>query len=418
MKTILGIFIICLSLHCYAKGNGDNIQSAAAIGNFEKVKKFLADKPTLLSSKEGVGTLTAAAVHGQLDMVDFLISQEADVNEKGFFKMTPLACMASAFRSNNDEKYAEIAAMLIAHGAAVDPVDDYHDTPLLHAVESENYHLAEVLVKNGADPTVRYNGVNHGTTPLHMAIRNGDTNLVAVLLKYKPTLDAVDGDGATPLLLAEQLDRTEIVAMLHQAEPQATLKTYVTPPTKEAMRVIAQRIADGDETAFDELARVANDLYGDIQDYQKEQARVMLNLFRMKAAFDLLGKEAGKGNASAFQALKKSLGVGRLSSFAPDALGIAAAAGNKEALNILLHFDNWGILESSANFALCLPAKANVEPAVDYFVMWLPNIKAFDGSGGMVLSATNALAEAAAKGNQKARDALEKFITSGSGREN
>src|SRR5258708_4506336 len=101
MKTILGIFIISLSLHCFAKGNGDNIQSAAAAGNIEKVKKFLAENPKLLASKEGRGTLTDAAVHGQIDMVDFLISQGADVNEKGFFNMTPLACMASAFKSNN-----------------------------------------------------------------------------------------------------------------------------------------------------------------------------------------------------------------------------------------------------------------------------------------------------------------------------
>jgi hypothetical protein len=175
------------------------------------------------------------------------------------------------------------------------------------------------------------------------------------------------------------------------------------------MRAIAQRIADGDETAFDELTKVANDIYGDIKDYQKERARVMLNLFRMKAAFDLLGEEAGKGNDNAFEALKKSLGVGRLSSFAPDALGIAAAAGNKDALDILLQYKQWNILDSTAIFALCVPAKANVEPAVDFFATWLSGLQPYERGGGMVMDATNALASAIAKGNKKAQAALEKF---------
>ena len=67
MKAILGIFIISLALHCGAKGNANTntIQYAAWSGDFEKVKKYLADNPKLLSSKEGAGTLTAAAEGGQ-----------------------------------------------------------------------------------------------------------------------------------------------------------------------------------------------------------------------------------------------------------------------------------------------------------------------------------------------------------------
>jgi ankyrin repeat protein len=407
MKAILGIFIISLALHCGAKGgNTNSVQYAVDSGNLDMVKRFFATNASLLTPKESAGLLTDAAVHGQIEMAAFFISKGADVNQKGFFGMPPLASMASVFKSPNDVQFADIAALLIAHGAEVDPVDEYHKTPLLYAVENENSHLADALLKNGACQTNRYGGVNFGMTPLHMAIQDKDTKMVRVLLKYNPPLDAVDGDGATPLLLAEELNQTEMVAMIHQADPQVALKTYITPPTKEAMRTLAQRIADGDEAAFEELSNVTVELYRGIKDPQKEHARIMLNLFRMTAAFDLLGDEAGKGNENAFQALKKSLGTNHLKSFAPDALGRAAAGGNKEALDILLHYEQWDILQSSALFALCIPAKANIEPAVDYFVTGLPNIEPY-----IVMDATNALASAAAKGNLKAQKALEKFTS-------
>jgi hypothetical protein len=71
----------------------------------------------------------------------------------------------------------------------------------------------------------------------------------------------------------------------------------------------------------------------------------------------------------------------RLKSFVPEALGIAAAAGNKEALAMLL-----GISELSANDALCLPAQSNGELAVDYFVTRLNSDKPFKTGVGQVMN--------------------------------
>jgi len=406
------------SSESYGKGNGTNsmVYIAAEQGNVAKLREYFIANPNLIASRNDL--LRDAAVHGQKDSVEFLISQGAEVNAKGFFEMTPLASIAESQGAGGfhdpqqDMKCAEVAEVLIAHGATVDAVDDYHDTPLQHAVEFEKSRLAEVLLEHGADQTVRYRGANGGMTPLHMAISDNDKPTVAALLKFNPPLNAMDQEGATPLLLAEERNETEIAVMLRAASPEAGdgVPTYSVPPTKEEMQALGRRIAGGDAAAFDELASTAQKLYGEIRDYQKEHARVMVLLFRMKAAFDVLGQEAGKGNDVALQALEKCLTQGgRLKSFAPDALGIAAAAGNKEALDILLHYDNRGILESSAFFALCVPAKANVEPAVDYLVTWLGNVKPYNRGGGMVMSATNALASAANLGNQKAKDALVNF---------
>jgi ankyrin repeat protein len=410
MKVLLSTLLFGVAIIAFGKGGTNNIQYAVDSGNLDAVKHFFATNSTLLSSKESAGLLTSAAVHGQTEIAAFLISNGAEVNEKGFFGMTPLASMGSVFKSPNDVQFADLATLLIAHGAEVDPVDEYHKTPLLHAVESEDSHLADALLKYGACQTNRYSGANFGMTPLHMAIQDKDTEMVRVLLKYNPPLDAKDGNGTTPLLLAEGLDRTDMVEMLHQADPQATLKNYPTPPTKEAMHELAQRIVNGDETALDELKRTCDMMYSNIHNYEAERARVVLNLGRMKAAFDVLGEEAGKGNNAAFQALTNSLKLGRLRSFVPDALGVAAAGGNREALDILLHYQQWDILESSAMFALYEPAKANVGPAVDYYAAWLLNRRPYERGGGIMLDVTNALGAAASLNNTNAQLALNKYL--------
>jgi ankyrin repeat protein len=411
-SLIAGVLIAFFSFQSFAKGGGTNavVYAAATQGDVARLKEYFAADTNLLTLRNGL--LRTAAMSGQKDAVEFLISQGADVNEKGFIEMTPLAHMAM-YGTRNDEMCAEVATVLLAHGAEVDPVDGYKATPLLHAVESKKSQLARVLLEHGANITQRYTGVNGGMTPLHMAVMDKDKETVAVLLKFKAPVDTVDRDGATPLLMAEGRNEEEIAAMLRKANPEATkgVPTYSIPPTKEEMRALAKRIADGDDAAFDELANTSQKLYAEIKDYQKEHARVMVLLFRMHAAFDLLGEEAGKGNEKAFQALKKCLGQkSRFQAFAPDALGIAAAGGNKEALDILIHYEDWGMLESSARFAICVPTAANVEPAVDYFANWLLNLKPYERNSGVVDSATNALGSAAAKGSQKAQAALEKFI--------
>src|SRR5262249_26384296 len=153
--------------------------------------------------------------------------------------------------------------------------------------------------------------------------------MVSILLEYKAPLDVMDDNGATPLFLAEQMEHAEIVTLLRQAAPaDAQGMPGAAPPTRETMRAIAGRIAQGDPTAFDELVNVAGSLYSEVK-YEPfpspqpshNHALLQLNYDRMEAAFKVLGEEVGKTNEVAFQALKKSLGIRYLQSFAPDALG-------------------------------------------------------------------------------------------------
>lgn len=172
-----------------------------------------------------------------------------------------------------------------------------------------------------------------------------------------------------------------------------------------AFKKLGERLSAGDPNAFRELRDAATELYRN-NDPKKEEERGISNLQLMRGVFDVLGEQAGQGNPQAMQALKDSLGAGgHLRAFAPDALGKAAAAGNTEALGILVNYPAWGILLSSAVSALAAPAEANMEPAVDVLVGVLQNPR----SRALWQTASQGLVGAALKGNATARTALEAY---------
>jgi ankyrin repeat protein len=321
-----------------------------------------------------------------------------------------------------EHKDKEMAALILEFKPPLETVDPEGNTPLLWAVKWHQTEMARLLLEHGASVTpstnlagsglrpaeLRFYNINNlGNTPLHWALMRHDKEIIALLLKFKAPLDIANNQGETPLDIVRRLDDPEINKIVHQTAP-ATGAESTAVPSRESMQAVAKRIANGDATAFDELSTIADELYRGI-DYKKDRARLLLNSDRMRAAFKVLGEEAAKGNEKAFQALKKSLGNRHLKSFAPDALGVAAAAGHKESLEILLHHEEHGISVWTANLALEAPATANLEPVVDYFATMLLNpANAHQGLFGV---AKRALESAAAKGNQKAKNALDQFAT-------
>jgi hypothetical protein len=197
----------------------------------------------------------------------------------------------------------------------------------------------------------------------------------------------------------EHLSRAPIVARVAEEAPAA----FVIPTTNQ-MRELGTRMASGDDAAFEEVRRMSIELYRNIN-YRTESARVLTNLFLMRAALDELGVEAGKSNAVAMAALRRSLTVRHMSSFVPYALSIAAAAGNDEALDMLLHYSDWGILLSSAESAMRLPAQKENEKAIEFLVQVLDN----PAHRALWNSAVDSLKGPAARGNAKAKEALEKY---------
>jgi curli biogenesis system outer membrane secretion channel CsgG len=174
--------------------------------------------------------------------------------------------------------------------------------------------------------------------------------------------------------------------------------------SEDAMHTLGLHVAEGRQGAFEELLDIAGKLYQGI-DYNKDRNRLIANLKLMHAAYDILGEQTGKGNPRAFDAVKRSLGINHLRSFAPDALGIAAAYGHQESLDMLLHYSRWGMLKSSVVFALRPAAEKNNAQAIDFLVAVLDNPR----ERALWFGASQGLAAAAIKGNPKAVAALGRY---------
>ncbi len=221
-RTILVCLLtLAASLPSYGKGGTNQVIFAAAEqGDVPLLKEeFATNANTALTLRDDL--LRVAAGRGQKDAVDFLIDQGANVNTKGFFDLSPLANMAM-YGTTNDDKCAEVAAVLLARGAEVDPIDQYGDTPLFHAVEWNKVKLTRVLLEHGANPAVTRGPY---FTPLHLAARGHHLEMVNLLLDFKAPTDIKDPNGNLPMLVwAIQMRNHELARML--IEHGAT----ITPP--------------------------------------------------------------------------------------------------------------------------------------------------------------------------------------------
>jgi ankyrin repeat protein len=71
------------------------------------------------------------------------------------------------------------------------------------------------MIEAGGNVNVRASFLNQ--TPLHVAAEDGSSGLVKMLVSSGADVNAVDKNGATPLILAMQNKHDEIVEMLKLA---------------------------------------------------------------------------------------------------------------------------------------------------------------------------------------------------------
>jgi hypothetical protein len=115
-----------------------------------------------------------------LPLAKFLLERGADPNH----------CLwAAAFREN-----VAAIALLVAHGAEIDPVQEGH-TPFLGAVQWSRFRAAKALLELGANPD--YQDAS-GMTALHYMLKKGsDERHFRMLIRHGASGDIPNADGAT-----------------------------------------------------------------------------------------------------------------------------------------------------------------------------------------------------------------------------
>ena len=162
-----------------------DIFEAASIGRTELVAQFLSKDAELLDSysPEGFTAVALAAHFGQIDTLEFLIAQGANINAVSKHPMNV--------------------------------------TPLHAALFGLQIGAAKILLKAGADVRPKRGGAGWpraGWTALHYAAGFGLTELARSFLDNGAELDASDDEGKTPIDVALGAGYTEVADLLRKCQ--------------------------------------------------------------------------------------------------------------------------------------------------------------------------------------------------------
>jgi ankyrin repeat protein len=137
-----------------------------------------------------------AAFCGMHDIATFLIVEHSqDVNAWGFDREeTPL--QVSLRRG-----HAEVARVLLKHGADTKPRDELDLSPLEQVVLEGHVELTQVLLEHGADANAQD---KEWSTPLYLASCWGDPAVAQILLSHGADVTAQCENNETPLHRAEE----------------------------------------------------------------------------------------------------------------------------------------------------------------------------------------------------------------------
>lgn len=119
--------------------------------------------------------LKIAVKNNYINMANFLIKKNANVNKKDFSGYTHLI---NATYMNNKE----MLLFLIKKGANLNERNNYGSTALIIAIEYNYAEMAEILLKNGADVNLRD---GWGTTALDRAKKSKNQKILALLSQYE-----------------------------------------------------------------------------------------------------------------------------------------------------------------------------------------------------------------------------------------
>lgn len=206
--------------------------------------------PNVWSTRFRCNVLTAACQAGNLDLVKLLLDRGAKIGQDVPFSYNlPEPPLCEAIQQNN----APLADLLLAHGANMYQTCRFGRSPLVVAANNRHLTCLQLLLQAGADPNLpdssgifplQFAGAERpptaapdveivrvllkaganvnmrsisGWTPLLLAVHNGDTASVQLLLQNRADPNLRYRRGNTALQEAEKLHHTQIAALLRKA---------------------------------------------------------------------------------------------------------------------------------------------------------------------------------------------------------
>ena len=148
---------------------GQQLFQAIKDEDIEQVKKLVAQGADINAADQHQyrTPLMAAAQSGNCDLTLAILELGAEINTR----LSDGSALSIAAKGFNDN----IAGLLLEHGAAINVLDHFGETPLVNALERSKIDLAMTLLKRGADFNI--NNLE-GDSPLIIALNEGFTEIV------------------------------------------------------------------------------------------------------------------------------------------------------------------------------------------------------------------------------------------------
>ena len=201
-------------------GANTSLYYAALCGFPKLVEQLVVKHPEHVNAIGGYYmTPAVAALAGKhFQLAQLLHRNGSSVDPRGLGGKSPLHAAAIC----GD---LELVQVLLDYGLDINLKDDFDFTPLSRASQKgfKNAGVARLLLDHGADPNVRtWRQVADITysTPLHLAVEDGEVEIARLLLERGASVEAQDGQGRTPVDVASGEQRDELITLLleHRAK--------------------------------------------------------------------------------------------------------------------------------------------------------------------------------------------------------
>ena len=201
--AVVGTFVF-LALTIRSKRNKYQLVDSIKTGNISALKSFLRDgfdpNETLFEYNEKKA-LHIACQHGRVKIVDILLANGASPDVQDNIGYTPLHYTIGF---NRGSRQIDIMKLLHQAGAQINkPTYEYYgnSTPLHKAAQRSDYEAVLRLIQWGGNVNARN---SNGWTPLHSACgtivaNKFDPRVVEVLVKNGADPTLISNDGRTPL---------------------------------------------------------------------------------------------------------------------------------------------------------------------------------------------------------------------------
>lgn len=167
------------------------LKNAAITGNIEVAEILLKNGFDIEGNKESNTVayyerfnaqhtpLTIATKYNNQDMVEFLISERAQI------RLHSYDLISSAIKNKN----YNLLKLFILHGVDVNNVPKYKESCLFKALQEKDFEASKILIQNGIDLKYRNNS---NKSVLGMAIDSGNREIISLLVRREANVDDED----------------------------------------------------------------------------------------------------------------------------------------------------------------------------------------------------------------------------------